>query len=295
MARHGKGWFEERIPGYTFEWYTYNAGPSAMEAFFARSIDLTYVGPSPAINAFVKSNGDEVRILAGAADGASALVVQSDGNLTKGSDFVGKTIATPQLGNTQDVACRAWLVKEGYDVNMMGGISKTGPHAPAQGGVNVDVRILPTANPDQLALFKQKKLDAVWTVEPWITRLEMEANGKVLVEESDAVTTVLAGRVKWLQDNPELFAQFVAAHKELTDWIKAHPEEAQKRVVEELSELTRTQVSPELVAGAWKRLVLTNDISLPGLEKFVRDAHNSGFIKEVFDVNKMVQRPAAAQ
>lgn len=295
MARHGKGWFEERIPGYKFEWFTYNAGPSAMEAIFARSLDVTYVGPSPAINAFVRSKGQEVRILAGAADGASALVVQSDGNITKGTDFIGKTIATPQLGNTQDVACRAWLVKEGFNVNMMGGIAKTGSQVTGKGGNEVDVRILPTQNPDQLPLFQQKKLDGVWTVEPWITRLERDANAKVLVEESDAVTTVLAGRVKWLQDNPEIFSKLVSAHEELTDWIKAHPEEAQKMVVEELSELTRTKVSPELIGGAWKRLILTNDISLPGLEKFVKDAYNSGFIEESFDVKNMVERPKPAK
>src|SRR5436305_13898634 len=111
LSRQGKGWFEERLgPGIKIEWFVYNAGPSAMEAVFAQSIDLTYVGPGPALNAYTKSNGEEVRLIAGAANGGAALVVQPDQNLNAPADFRGKKIATPQLGNTQDISCRAWLV-----------------------------------------------------------------------------------------------------------------------------------------------------------------------------------------
>ena len=157
------------------EWYAYNAGPSAMEAIFANSLDLTYVGPNPALNAYARSRGEEVRVVAGAVNGGSALVVQPDSGLAKPADFRGKRIATPQFGNTQDVAARAWLVAGGLRITQTGG----------------DAQVLPTANPDQLALFQSKQLDAVWTVEPWVSRLELEAGGKVLVEEKDAVTTVL--------------------------------------------------------------------------------------------------------
>src|ERR1700719_957373 len=112
MTRQGKGWFEERLgPGTKIEWFVYNAGPSAMEAIFARSIDLTYVGPGPALNAFTKSNGAEVRLIAGAANEGAGLVVQPDGNLKAPADFRGKRIATPQLGNTQDISCRAWVTE----------------------------------------------------------------------------------------------------------------------------------------------------------------------------------------
>src|SRR5471032_2272883 len=110
LSRQGKGWFEERLgPGTKIEWFVYNAGPSAMEALFAGSIELTYVGPSPAINAYAKARGDEIRIIAGAAEGGAALVVQPDSTLRVAADFRGKKLATPQLGNTQDVAARAWL------------------------------------------------------------------------------------------------------------------------------------------------------------------------------------------
>ncbi len=110
FTRQGKGWFEERLgPGTKIEWYVYNAGPSAMEALAAGSIDLTYVGPNPALNLYVKARGEEVRIVAGSADGGATALggPRPDGRLAKPEDFRGKSIATPQLGNTQDVACRA--------------------------------------------------------------------------------------------------------------------------------------------------------------------------------------------
>src|SRR5438874_13353363 len=114
LSRQGKGWFEQRLgPGTKIEWFIYNAGPSAMEAIFAKSIDLTYVGPGPDLNAYTKSNGQEIRLIAGAANGGAGLVVQPDENLRTPPDFRGKKIATPQLGNTQDISCRAWLTTGG--------------------------------------------------------------------------------------------------------------------------------------------------------------------------------------
>src|SRR6266705_6771080 len=186
LSRQGKGWFEQRLgPGTKIEWFIYNAGPSAIEAIFAKSIDLTYVGPGPALNAYTKSNGQEIRLIAGAANGGAGLIVQPDQNLKAAADFRGKKIATPQLGNTQDVSCRAWLAAGGLKITQVGG----------------DAQVLPAANPDQLALFQQKKVDAVWTVEPWVSRLELEAGGKVLVEETDSPTTVLVSSVKFLGAN----------------------------------------------------------------------------------------------
>src|SRR6267143_4615134 len=169
LSRKEKGWFEERLgPKVEIQWFTYNAGPSAMEAMFAGSLDLTYVGQGPALNAHFKSNGEEVRVIAGAANAGAALVVKSDSPIKTAADFRGKKIATPQLGNTQDISCRAWLKAQGFKVTQTGG----------------DVIVLPTANPDQLALFQKGDVDAVWTVEPWVTRLEREAKAKVYLEES---------------------------------------------------------------------------------------------------------------
>lgn len=276
LTRQGKGWFEERLgPGTKIEWYVYNAGPSAMEAIFANSIDVTYVGPSPAINAYAKSNGEEVRIVAGSADGGAALVIQPDSGIKTGADFRGKRIATPQLGNTQDVACRAWLSAQGLKITQLGG----------------DAQVLPTPNPDQLSLFAQKKLDAVWTVEPWVSRLEREAGGKVFLEEKDSVTTVLVSSVKYGKEQRELLRKLVAAHKELTQWIKDHPAEAQAMVVEELSAETKSKISPDLIAAAWKRIELTNEVSLDNLKTFVANAQKAGFLRKMPDLGALVQTP----
>src|SRR5205809_3870809 len=213
LSRKGKGWFEERLgPKVEIQWFTYNAGPSAMEAMFAGSLDLTYVGQGPALNAHFKSNGQEVRVIAGAANAGAALVVKADGPIKTAADFRGKKIATPQLGNTQDISCRAWLKAQGFKVTQTGG----------------DVTVVPTANPDQLALFQSAGVDAVWTVEPWVTRLEREAKAKVFLEDTNIITTWLAGSVKFLNAHCDLVKKIVTANKDLTDWIQAHPDQAQK-------------------------------------------------------------------
>ena len=275
LSRTGRGWFEQRLgPDVKIEWYIYNAGPSAMEAILADSIDLTYVGPSPALNAYTKSNGEEIRIVAAAAAGGAALVVQADSGLKQPSDFRGKTIATPQLGNTQDIAARAWLANGGLKITQTGG----------------DAFIIPTPNPDQLALFKNKKLDAVWTVEPWVSRLERDAGGKVLVEQSNESIAVLVSSVKFLKTKRDLAARFIRAHRELTDWIVSHPEEAKQMVRQELAAETKADVSPELIAQSWKRIVLKNDASLDEYQHFVANAQRAGFIRSIPDLSRLIER-----
>ena len=275
LSRTGQGWFEQRLgTGLKIEWYIYNAGPSAMEAILADSIDLTYVGPSPALNVYAKSNGEEVRIIAGAAAGGAALVVQPDSGLTQPADFRGKTIATPQLGNTQDIACRAWLANGGLKITQMGG----------------EAFVVPTPNPDQLTLFQQKKVDAVWTVEPWVSRLEREAGGKVLVEQSHESITVLVSSVKFLKTKPELAKKFAQAHRELTEWILKHPDEARQMVRQELAAETRAEVSADLIAQAWKRIVLTTDVSPDEYQHFISNAQRAGFMRIAPDLSRLIER-----
>lgn len=275
LSRTGHGWFEERLgQGVKVEWYVYNAGPSAIEAILAGSVDLTYVGPNPALNAYAKSNGEEIRLLAGAAAGGAALVVQADSQLKQPADFRGKTIATPQLGNTQDIACRAWLTNGGLKVTQTGG----------------EAFIVPTPNPDQISLFQQRKLDAVWTVEPWVSRLEREAGGKVLLEQSKDSVTVLVSGVKFVKGKSELTKKFVQAHRELTDWILAHPEEAKKMVLEELSVETQAKVSAELIAQAWKRIMLRPDVLIEEFQQFVSNAQRAGFMRTTPDLGRLIER-----
>jgi NitT/TauT family transport system substrate-binding protein len=261
-------------PDIKIEWYIYNAGPSAMEAIIADSIDLTYVGPSPALNAYTRSNGEEIRIVAGAAAGGAALVVQGESGLKVPADFRGKTIATPQLGNTQDVACRAWLAAGGLNITQTGG----------------DAFIIPTPNPDQFALFKSKRLDAVWTVEPWVSRLERDAGGKILVEQSKESITVLVSSMKFLTTKRELAWKFVRAHRELTEWILSHAEEAKQMVRQELAAETKAEISADLIAKAWKRILLNSDVSLDEYQHFAANAQRAGFIRSTPDLSRLIEK-----
>ncbi|KLK91198.1 aliphatic sulfonate ABC transporter substrate-binding protein [Microvirga vignae] len=276
MERQGKGWFKDRLgPDVKIEWYVYNAGPSAMEALFARSLDLTYVGPNPALNAYARSRGDEVRVIAGAVNGGSALVVQPDSGLAKPADFKGKRIATPQFGNTQDVAARAWLVAGGLRITQTGG----------------DAQVVPTSNPDQLSLFQNKQLDAVWTVEPWVSRLEAEVGGKVLVEEKDAITTVLVSSAEFLAKNRDMAKRFVTAHRELTEWIKQNPDEAQRLAREELQASFKIDMNAELLARAWARMSITPEVTLAAFQSFVTSAQQVGFLRGTPDLGRLIEAP----
>lgn len=264
LSRQGKGWFEERL-GADVQWFIYNAGPSATEAIFARSLDVTYIGPSPALNAYAKSKGAEIRVLAGAANGGSALLVRPAANIKSVADLKGKRIATPQLGNTQDVQLRAYLTDHGFHVTLTGG----------------DAMVLPTQNADQLPLFQKGALDAAWTVEPWITRLEMEAGAQVLLEDRETNVTLLVSSAAFAKNRPELARKLVDAHRELTKWIQNHPSETRALVQAELTELMRSAPKPELVDRALKRIIITNDVSRESLDKMVSSAQKAGFLQDI--------------
>ena len=173
---------------------------------------------TPVLNAFAKSGGKDPRILAGAANGGSALVVRPNAGITAPSDFRGKKVASPQLGNTQDVQLRSWLVEQGFSITQTGG----------------DVHVIPTSNSDMLALLSKGDLHAAWTVESWVARLELEAGAKVFLNDTETTVTLLAARTDWLQHHPELARRLVAAQRELTRWILAHPSESRTMVKDEL-------------------------------------------------------------
>src|ERR1700752_2832014 len=205
--------FEKAMgPNVKIEWKSFNAGPSAIEALFAGAIDMTYIGPNPTISGYVRSNGEALRVVAGAASGGAALVVRNDSGISKPSDFHGKKVASPQLGNTQDVALRAWLKANGLKTTDKGG----------------DVQIVPLANPDQLTLFLKKDLDAAWAPEPWATRLIREGNGRLFLDErtlwpgGQFICANLIVSPKFLRDHPDVVKNWLRAHVELTEWINSH-------------------------------------------------------------------------
>jgi NitT/TauT family transport system substrate-binding protein len=276
LTRQGKGWFEERLgPGVKVEWLVFNAGPSAMEALLSGAGDLTYVGPNPAINAHHRTGGQEIRVVAGATLGGSGLVVQGSSTAKGPADFRGKRLGTPQLGNTQDVACRAWLVSGGLRVTLAGG----------------DATVVPASHADLLTLFQKGDLDGAWTVEPWLTRMERDAGGRVLVLEPDAVTTVLASSRAFLDGDRALARRVVEAHGELTRWIAAHPAEARALVAAELQEITKIPISAAILEASWPRMRFDDAVDPAAFDAFTRAAVSAGLLEGTPDLSRLVDRP----
>src|ERR1700731_1621889 len=238
MVGKANGWFDKAMgPQVKVQWTSFNAGPSAIEALFAGAIDITYVGPNPAINGYIRSNGEAVRVVAGAASGGGALIVRNDSGIQKPEDFHGKKIASPQMGNTQDVALRAWLKSHGMKTTDKGG----------------DVQVIPLANPDQLTLFLKKELDGAWAPEPWATRLIKEGNGRLFLDERDLwpngqfVTAHIIVSTKFLKEHPDVVKNFIRAHVELTQWINGHLPEAKKMLNDQIQKETGKALSPALL------------------------------------------------
>ncbi len=274
QTKGAEGFFE-KATGAKIEWYPFNAGPSAIEALFAGSVDVTYVGPNPPLNGYTRAKGMDIRILACAARGGSVLVVQPGSGLKAPADFRGKKIATPQLGNTQDVAARAWLVAGGLKIITSGG----------------DAHVIPTANPDQIDLFKTKQLDAVWTVEPWVSRLELDAGAEVALEQKDVVTTLIASSVKALDKKRELLRKFLAAHEELTKKIIAEPAWAKPLVSAAIQKATTKPLPQPLLDRAWPRLTFTTEIKTEDIAKIQRDAKSVGLLPGEVDLGKFFAKP----
>ena len=269
MIGKANGAFEKAMgPAVKIEWKTFNAGPAAIEALFAGAIDMTYIGPNPAIQGYVRSNGEALRIVAGATSGGAALVVRNDSGIQRPEDFHGKKVASPQQGNTQDVALRAWLLGHG-----MKSIDKGG-----------DVQVVPMANPDQLTLFLKKQLDAAWAPEPWATRLIREGNGRLFLDERDLwpqgqfITCHLIVRTKFLRDNPELVKQWIRAHVELTQWINTHLPQAKKILNQQIQAETGKALPQAELDEAFARLQVTYDPLRNSLLTAAKSSFDAGFL-----------------
>ena len=269
MVEKSNGTFEKAMgSGVKVEWKSFNAGPSAIEALFAGAIDMTYIGPNPTITGYVRSNGEALRVIAGATSGGAALVVRNDSGIHAAADFHGKKVASPQLGNTQDVALRSWLRASGLKTTDKGG----------------DVQVIPLANPDQLTLFVKKELDAAWAPEPWATRLIREGNGRLLVDERNLwpngqfVCANLIVSTKFLREHPDLVKNWLRAHVELTEWINAHQGEAKKMLNGQIQKETGKALPGEVLEEAFGRLQVTYDPLRSSLLNSAKSAFDAGFL-----------------
>jgi NitT/TauT family transport system substrate-binding protein len=240
LERENKDWHLAHLPkGSKIEWRSFNAGPSAIEALLAGAVDLTYIGPSPTINAHVRTKGNEIRILASVARGGNALVVRKGLGLKSQKDFIGRRLATPQLGNTQDIDARVWLREGGLKVAVNGG----------------DAQVIPAQNAELVLLFSRGDVDAAWTVEPWVTRLVNEFGGEVLLEKKDSIITVLTSSKTALAKNGKGIEAFVRSHYALRDKLLADQAWHTKLVIDGIGAETRsTPPKAELIGPALGRV-----------------------------------------
>jgi NitT/TauT family transport system substrate-binding protein len=279
------GDFQKVLGNTKVETVVFNAGPSAIEALLAKRIDVTYIGPNPAINGYVASDGKDVRVIAGATSGGASFVVRNDAGIESAKDLGGKKFASPQLGNTQDISLRKYLISNGFNTVENGG----------------NVTVVPVSNADIVTLFLKKEIDGAWVPEPWATTLVNEANGKVFVDERELwppqgkfVTANIIVRTDYLKENPDVIEKLLEAHVNETLWIDARLNSSDNGTAQEnnsskvmevvnafndgLRQITGKTIPDNELEESLKRMDFTYDPLKQSLYKIGDDASSLGFI-----------------
>lgn len=261
----GSGDFAKALGNATVEEKVFKAGPEEIEALFAGEVDLGYIGPGPAINGFLKSNGKALKIVAGAASGGAALVARPDVAITSIKDLAGKKIAVPQTGGTQDIALRHALKKEGI----------------------TNAQVLQYAPADSLREFQNKTIDAAWIPEPWVARLEAEAGAKLVVDERTLwpdgkfSSAVLIARTEFLEKHPDLVKKFVAANEAAVKAIEKDPDAARKVIGERLKTLQQGKAVPDaILKKALERTQVTSDPLIDSILTVADHSKELGYLKQ---------------
>ncbi|MGL4339129.1 MAG: ABC transporter substrate-binding protein [Rhodoglobus sp.] len=243
-----QGLFEDALGNTALTTQVFSAGPATIEAVSAGAVDAAYIGPSPAINTYLRSGGASAVIVAGATNGGAALVVRE--GIDDASDLAGMTVATPQLGNTQDVALRSWLADQGLESNTMGG---------------GEVLIQPSDNSDTFTLFSTGKLDGAWVPEPWVSRLILDADAHVLVDEASLwpdgafPTTVLLVNKKFLVEHPDTVEALIEGHVSAVSWLAANPDSAATVINKRLRAETGKALADDVLARALNKVRFSTD------------------------------------
>ncbi|RAX18274.1 aliphatic sulfonate ABC transporter substrate-binding protein [Pseudarthrobacter sp. AG30] len=285
-----KGFLQQALGSTKLSTQTFNAGPAAIEALNAGAIDAAYIGPNPAINSFAKSQGESVRVIAGAAAGGAQLVVKPE--INSAADLKGKTLASPQLGGTQDVALRAWLSKQGYKTNVDG---------------SGDVAINPTENAQTLKLFQDGKLDGAWLPEPWASRLVLQAGAKVLVDEKDLwdgtgtgkpgefPTTILIVNQKFAADHPDTVKALLTGNTESVAWLNsASADEKANLINAALQESAGAALPTDVLTRSLANITFTLDPLAGSYPKLLQDGVDAGTTKKA-DINGLFDLRALNQ
>ena len=267
--------------------FVFSAGPSAIEALFGGQIDAAYVGPNPAISGYIASGGEGLRIVSGVASGGSVFIVRNDAGIESVKDLGGKKFASPQLGNTQDISLRKYLINNGFNT--------------VENGGNVTVAAIKPA--DILTLMLKKEIDGAWVPEPWGARLVNEANGKIFVDERDLwppegqfVTANIIVRTDYLKENPDVIEKLLEAHVNETLWIDARLNRLDNGTTQEnnsskirevvnafnngLKQITGKTIPDNELEESLKRMDFTYDPLKQSLYKIGEDANSLGFISK---------------
>jgi NitT/TauT family transport system substrate-binding protein len=283
----GKGDFQKALgANVKVETFAFNAGPSAIESLLANRIDVSYIGPNPAINGYVVSDGKGVKVIAGATSAGASFLVRNDSGINSVKDLGGKKFASPQLGNTQDVALRKYLQDNGFKTTENGG----------------NVTVVPIANPDILTLFLKKEIDGAWIPEPWGSRLIKEGNGRIFLDERDLwpngkfITANIAVSTDYLKNNPDVIKKLLTAHVNETNWINTHKEEAIKTFNTELKKLTGKTIPGDELKDGLTRLEITYDPLKLSLFRSANNAYDVGLLAKgqprpvltgIFDITQL--------
>ena len=279
LIAHATGHFEKLFgESVKIDWKKFNAGPEAVEALFAGEIDILYVGPNPAVNGFIRSKGKTLRIIAGVASGGAAFVVRNDSGIERFEDIQGKRASAPQKGNTQDVALQYLMKQKGL--------------APKNQGGNVE--IFHIGGGDQITALSRAQVDAIWTVEPWVSRLVSEANGKILFEEKELwpegkyATTVLVASKKFIDQHPEMVQKWVDGHVEITKYLNKNLQEAKEIFNKELQFETGKALPKAYLDQSFERIQFTTDPMESSVQDSAKRAAEIGYLgKNAVDLNNL--------
>jgi NitT/TauT family transport system substrate-binding protein len=264
-----EGLFQKELGQTRIKPYTFNAGPEEIEALNAGSIDIGWIGPSPAINGYTKSNGASLKIISGSASGGVKLVVNPK-KITSLDDVKGKKIATPQLGNTQDVALLNWIRSKGWKVN-------------AQSGKG-DVSVIRTDNKITPDAYKQGSIDGAWVPEPTASKLVAEG-AKVLLDESTlwpekkfVITNVIVSQ-KFLKAHPDVVEAVLRGSVNTNAWIAANSDKAKADANEQIKKLTQKALPPAVLDPAWQSIQVLDDPLARTAGEEAQHAVDAGLLK----------------
>lgn len=276
----GTGWFARDLgKNIKIQWFTFNAGPLAVEAVFSGQVDIAYMGPNPAINGYIKSGGQALKIICGAAAGGAAFVIPEEAEVRSPLAFQGKRIGSPEYGSTQDVALRHWLMSKQLELDERGG----------------NVHIMAIGNSEVFDMFRARQISGAWTVEPWVSRLLMQANGKVYFDEQALwgkgkyLTACVVARKKFAEEHPDIVLRWIRAHVKLTKWMKKNQDAAKREFALEFKREMGKQLPGKILDSAFSRVEFVYVIQKDSLLKQAEWAYKLGFLgREKPDVSRIV-------